>query len=90
MIRAPVYDKSGKPARQRWTPPWDGASDRFDDPMEWVLLEVEHIAKLYRRNKLGLPFPGGGLAKVQAGLILLDQAINEAEGMAAACPDTGG
>lgn len=86
LIRAPIRDKQGGPARQRWTPPWNDERDRWDDPTKFVLVGAEIVAKIYRAVKLGLPFTGGSLLKASEGLMLFDQAINEANNVAMSPP----
>lgn len=75
LIRAPVYDEQGRPARQRWMPPWSDERDRFDDPTEFVLFEVRAIQGQYRRMKMGIPFVGGGLLRGSQGLMHYDDSI---------------
>ena len=90
LIRAPVYDDKGGPARQRWTPPWSDERDRFDDPTRLVLPEVGCMRTLYRQLKMGLPVPGAKLLKASSGLMLMDSAINEANATAMEAPSAGG
>lgn len=90
LIRAPVYDNEGRPARQRWTPPWSDDRDRFDDPTRFVLVEVDAIASIYRRLKMGLPFVGGNLLKASEGLMILSGAINAAHNASMEAPQSGG
>jgi hypothetical protein len=90
LIRAPVYDDKGRPARQRWTPPWSDERDRFDDPTRFVLAEVGCIRALSRRLKMGLPVPGANLLKASSGIMMMDSAINEAHATGMEAPSVGG
>lgn len=89
LIRAPIRDNEGRPARQRWTPPWSDEHDRFDDPTEFLLPEINAIAKQYRRMKLGLPFVGGDLLKASEGFMVLDGLITAENNKAFEAPETG-
>lgn len=80
----------GRPARQRWTPPWDDERDRFDDPTRFVLPEVDAIWILYRRLKLGLPVPGANLLKASEGLMIMDGAVSAATAAGMEPPSLGG
>ena len=90
LIRAPVYDDQGRPARQRWTPPWSNERDRFDDPTRFILVGVDCISRLRRRLELGLPVTGGNLLKASEGIILMEDAMNEARERAMEPPSMGG
>lgn len=90
LIRAPVYDDKGRPARQRWTPPWSNERDRWDDPTAFVLPEVDAVFCLYRRLKMGLPVPGANLLKASSGIMMMDGAINSANAESMEAPSAGG